>query len=60
MEANAEVREAQLLVELGVSTARHIEIEMVFGLADDLCTSRLPPPAQSCSATVRSDAVDCP
>src|SRR5207245_822212 len=33
--AKAEVREAQLFVELGVSTASHIEIEMVLGLTDD-------------------------
>lgn len=36
MKADAEVCEAQFLVELGVSAARHIEIEMVFGFPDNL------------------------
>src|SRR6266567_9106950 len=36
VDPKTEVRKPQLPVELGVSTARHIEVEMVLGLADNL------------------------
>ena len=50
----AQVSKTQRFIELGVSATRYVEVEPILCQGDSI--SRLPPPAQSSSTTVLSDA----